>query len=118
MLAKLCAVCFVVLAASPLTAPFSTVGLGDFVSHGDTHHSGAATNTPQPSPAVQDQATDINEALVSLERSYVERSRRCAVTLAFYADATSVHLLSARFLPSASTVCPHNPSPIQTSLRI
>jgi hypothetical protein len=117
MLAKLCAVCFVVLIASPLTAPFSTVGVGDFVTHGPTHGSNP-THTPLASPVVQDDANDINDAVVSLERSDVERSRRCALTIASDEDAAAVHLLCSRFTSPTSTVHPLNFSPLTTSLRI
>jgi hypothetical protein len=91
-------------------------GVVDFVSHGDTHGSNP-TQTPLASPVVQDDANDINDALVSLDRSHVERSRRHGLTIA-YEDTTSVHLLFSRFTPPASTVRPLNYSPLHTSLRI
>jgi hypothetical protein len=116
MLAKVCAVCFVVLIASPITAPFSTVGVVDLVSHGHTHH-GSATQTPQASPAVQD-LTNENDAVVSLERSHVERSRRCALTIASHQATAAVHRLFSRFTPTVSTVSSVNVSPLQTRLRI
>jgi DNA polymerase IIIc chi subunit len=117
MLAKCCAVCFIVLIASPLTAPFSTVGVADFVSHGPTHGSNP-THTPLASPAVQDDGNNINDAVVSLKRSHMERSRRCSLTVASDEDSAAVHLLRSRFTPLASTARPLTFLPLHTSLRI
>jgi hypothetical protein len=117
MVAKVCALWFVALIALPFTAPFSTVDVIDLMNQGCTR-SGRTANAPQASPVVQDHVNDTNDAVVSLERSHVERLRRDALTIASCDNSASVRRLFSRFTSTAPTVLFRNVSPLQTSLRL
>lgn len=110
MVAKICAVWFVLLSVLPFTAPFSSIDAADFAARGGAHGE-IGLLTTQPSDAVAD-----NSVMVSDRSGFFSKSRLCAiVTIASCDVVAAFHQF---LLPAASTTFTATPPPLATALRI